>query len=645
MKRKSILFLFLLLVGCSTTSSLNSSISSSVSNSNGSNNTFSSVNTNNTSTSNSISSNSSSVSQNSSIISHDPYEGDYYKSIDSSKTGLALRSDLAKLITDTHKNYTTYDGLAKVYKTTDVDPNNPNNIIWFYTGESVKFSGFGGNVGTTNREHVWPKDSGKAFPAKSGPGSDAHHLRPLETQLNSTRGSKSFDEVPQIKSNIAKQNGSTNYKNLCYEAGGFFYPGVGYRGATARILMYMQTRWGNQYNLQFVDGAGSCKTIGKISTLMKWHLTEPVTNQEIRRNEEVYKIQGNRNPFIDHPEYASKIYCYDGKAYNAALKNVVNQYGDYSSNPDDSNKSELKAITLSKTNIDMTIGQTNKIEVIPNPSDALYDVEWSSDNNEIATVDNGVITAHNNGECNISATSKDNKNIKATVKVFVKSVKNIVISGNLEKSIYQEGDKFDSKGLIVTATYTDDSTKIISNFDCLWLDRNTKEETLSVGTTGVICKFGNLEEIYEGIVVNQENEKIYKLVNDNTSLNNNDKVILVNEKFNVVASSMEKDYLSKSNVNIENNSIKELPKEALVFTLKITNNVYNLENNGKLLGSSSKKNMVWDSYSDWQIEIDKGNATIKNSAGIILYNSSAPRFTTYGFANASIVLPQIYKLS
>lgn len=55
--------------------------------------------------------------------------------------------------------------------------------------------------------------------------------------------------------------------------------------------------------------------------------------------------------------------------------------------------------------------------------------------------------------------------------------------------------------------------------------------------------------------------------------------------------------------------------------------------------------MVWDSYSDWQIETDKGNATIKNSAGIILSNSNAPRFTTYGFANASIVLPRIYKLS
>lgn len=108
---------------------------------------------------------------------------------------------------------------------------------------------------------------------------------------------------------------------------------------------------------------------------------------------------------------------------------------------------------------------------------------------------------------------------------------------------------------------------------------------------------------------------------------------------------MEKDYLLKSNVKIENNSIAELPSDALVFTLKITNNVYNLENNGKLLGSSSKKTMVWDSNNDWQIDIDKGNATIKNSAGLILYNSNAPRFTTYGSSNESIVLPQIYKLS
>ena len=270
----------------------------------------------------------------------------YYSSIDFNQTGLNLRSEVRDLITSTHKNYTSYKGLASAFKTADADVNKSGNIIWFYTGTSVSFDGFGGSVGATNREHVWPKDGGKAFSETTECGSDAHHLRPTETQLNSTRGSKSFDEVRQTSANIVKENGSTNYANLCYTSGGFFYPGEGYRGATARILMYVQTRWGDRFNLRFVDSAGSCKTIGKISTLMKWHLTEPVTDEEIRRNEAVYKIQGNRNPFIDHPELASKIYCNDGEVYNNALKKVVDEYGDYSSTTPSKN---LVSISLSGT--------------------------------------------------------------------------------------------------------------------------------------------------------------------------------------------------------------------------------------------------------------------------------------------------------
>ena len=269
----------------------------------------------------------------------------YYSSIDFNQTGLALRGEVRDLITKTHVKKTTYDGLASAFKTADADVNKSGNIIWFYTGTSVSFSGtnFSGN---TNREHVWPKDGGKAFDAKSNCGSDAHHLRPTDTQLNSTRGSLSFDEVSQTTANIVKQNGSTSYDNLCYKSGSFFYPGEGYRGATARILMYVQTRWGDNYDLRFVDSSGKSKTIGKISTLMKWHLTEPVTDEEKRRNEAVYKIQGNRNPFIDHPELASKIYCNDGEVYNNALKKVVDEYGDYNSTTPSKN---LVSISLSGT--------------------------------------------------------------------------------------------------------------------------------------------------------------------------------------------------------------------------------------------------------------------------------------------------------
>lgn len=258
------------------------------------------------------------------VISANTVEN-YYSTLDTTKTGSDFRSELATLITTTHTYETTYSELKDVFKVSDADPDNPGNIIWFYSGTSVSFSGFGSGNGTTNREHVWPKEGGKAFPKESKAGSDAHHLRPAEAQLNSTRNNLSFGVVEQTKANIVKQDGSTTYDNLCFTANGLFYPGEGYRGATARILMYVQTRWGNEYDLKFVDEAGNCKTIGKISDLLKWHLEEPVTEAEIARNEAIYKIQGNRNPFIDHPEYATKIYCYDGESYNATLQSVAKE--------------------------------------------------------------------------------------------------------------------------------------------------------------------------------------------------------------------------------------------------------------------------------------------------------------------------------
>jgi len=420
------------------------------------------------------------------------YNGNYYDNIDSSKSGSALRSDVARLITDTHRTYTTYDGLANVYKKSDADPNRNGNIIWFYTGTSVSFSGFGGSNGDTNREHVWPKDGGEAFPKTSGPGSDAHHLRPCETNLNSTRGSKSYDEVPQTASNIVAQNGSKSYGNLCYTSGSFFYPGKGYRGATARILFYVQTRWGDQYNLTFVDSAGSNKTIGKISTLLKWHLEEPPTDEEIRRNEEVFKEQGNRNPFIDHPEYAALIYCNDGESYNNALKQVVNTYGNYNEN-----RPELESITLTPSALSLTVGSSQTLTVQATPSNAKADVTWTSSDTKIATVVNGRVTAVSNGSAVITATSKDNANIKATAVVTVKKAVSLSLSGAPANTQYQAGQSFNPLGLTVSVTYDDNSSATFTSANDLkqfeWLDADTGQPTLTETTTAIKCKLGELE--------------------------------------------------------------------------------------------------------------------------------------------------------
>lgn len=463
------------------------------------------------------------------------YTGSYYDNLNTDLEGSAFRQELAELITDTHTKYTSYDGLANAFKVADADPDKNGNVIWFYTGTSVPFSGFGGSVGDTNREHVWPKDGGDAFPAESGPGSDAHHLRPTETQLNSTRGSKNFDEVAQTSANIVKENGSSGYGNsaygadaLCYSSGSFFYPAKGYRGATARILFYMQTRWGD-HNLEFVDGAGSSKTIGKISTLLKWHLEEPPTEEEIRRNEVVFGLQGNRNPFIDHPEYAAQIYCYDGESYNNALQQVLAESDDPYGNL---NTAVLESLAISPSTVTISVGDTYALTAVPTPSNARANVSWTSSDNTVATVsDSGVVTAKSQGTVTITARNKDDASIYATARVTVKQVTDITISGAPVKTAYFEGDTFDPTGLTILATFSDGTSENLPPNTCTWLDGTTLSATLTAGTTSVVCKYGNITKTVTGITVtvdygdaipvdmnNLQENVAYKLVIDQEGL-------------------------------------------------------------------------------------------------------------------------------
>lgn len=421
---------------------------------------------------------------------------DYYAPLDTSSNGATFRSKLDQLITETHKKKTSYDGLRDVFKTADADPNKSGNIIWFYSGTSVAFNG---TFGSTNREHVWPKDGGKAFSATSDAGSDAHHLRPTEQNLNSTRGSRQFGEVPTIASNIVKQAGSTSYENLCYVADNVFYPGEGYRGATARILMYVETRWGDEFHLNFVLGQGKSKTIGDIETLMKWHYQEPPTAEEIRRNEAVFKIQGNRNPFIDHPEFATKIYCYDGKSYNSRLQAVAAKYDTYTTGGAD-----IESISLSPATTTLSVGQEISLNATIAPANAKRNLTWTSSNPNVATIDNtGKVTAVANGTSTITCQSTDNPSIKCTAQITVKSVTAIEVSGTPAKTVYSEGEPFNPAGLKISATYSDNTKGNLDNSACQWLDGVTRKTTLSVGTTSVICKIGNLEATVTGITVKE----------------------------------------------------------------------------------------------------------------------------------------------
>ncbi|TQR25031.1 endonuclease I family protein [Bacillus safensis] len=224
----------------------------------------------------------------------------YYESA-AGKSGPALKKALHDIIDD--HTQLSYSQVWDALKKTDEDPNNPNNVLLLYSGASRSKQSNGGNVGQWNREHVWAKSHGN-FGTSQGPGTDLHHLRATDVQTNSTRGNLDFD------------TGGNEYKG----APGNFYDSDSFephnrvKGDVARMLFYMAVRYEGDDrfpDLELNDKVnnGSSPLHGKMSVLLKWHKQDPVDQIERNRNEVIYQTyQHNRNPFIDHPEWASEIW-------------------------------------------------------------------------------------------------------------------------------------------------------------------------------------------------------------------------------------------------------------------------------------------------------------------------------------------------
>jgi len=233
------------------------------------------------------------------ILSAQIPEGYYDNAI--GKTGEELKEALHEIIDD-HKEY-SYNALRDyILKESDEDPDNSNNVILIYSGISRSKSDFGGNVGDWNREHVWAKshgDFGNTAPA----GTDAHHIRPADVQVNGIRGNLDFD------------NGGSPVSGApgCKVDNDSFEARDEVKGDVARMIFYMATRYeggSGEPDLEVVDWVNTSPDPehGKLSTLLEWHASDLPDEFENNRNEVVFGYQENRNPFIDHPEFVEDIW-------------------------------------------------------------------------------------------------------------------------------------------------------------------------------------------------------------------------------------------------------------------------------------------------------------------------------------------------
>ena len=234
----------------------------------------------------------------------------------------ALKSKLADIISNGHKDK-GYDGLWTAYKTSDVDKyyendgtlldmysENPNGKDpYTYRLGTNQCGNYSGEGSCYNREHTIPQSS---FNDASPMRNDAHHVVPTDGYVNGKRSTHPFGLVSSSPSWVS-ENGSKIGKSIVEGySGTVFEPIDEFKGDFARIFFYFATRYEDKLqNFSFPmlgKSAYPGLTSWSIPLLLKWHREDPVSTRELDRNNAIYQYQGNRNPFIDHPNFVESIW-------------------------------------------------------------------------------------------------------------------------------------------------------------------------------------------------------------------------------------------------------------------------------------------------------------------------------------------------
>ncbi len=253
------------------------------------------------------------------------------------KAGSALKLALHNKI-NKHVDF-SYNQAKYLINYSDADPANPSNVILFYSQISRSSSLYGTGAGKINREHVWAKSHGN-FSGYRPMDSDALNLRPEDGQVNENRGNYDFDNV--------QPNGTQDAVAIgCWYSQSAYEPGPLTKGQVARILFYMATRYegtNGEMDLELVSTLNNYPkpVFGNLKTLLEWNNQYPPSAMERQRNERIFRIQQNRNPFVDHPEFAN--YIWDGKTPTEP------EFGNFVMTPEFPTVDDVAAISLSIVN-------------------------------------------------------------------------------------------------------------------------------------------------------------------------------------------------------------------------------------------------------------------------------------------------------
>lgn len=247
--------------------------------------------------------------------------GTYYQSANGKK-GSALKTAMWAIIKDPQT--VGYSGLWNAYRTTD---KRDDGKVWdMYSsitnydfddhGSSFPYEGSG-----YNREHSFPRSwfGGEVEPMNS----DVMHIVPTDGYVNNRRKNYPFGETTNPTYTSDGGFSKLGPSSISGYSGTVFEPNDEYKGDFARIYFYMVTCYEDRVSSWKSDMLAHNKypafTTWALNMLLRWAAEAPVSQKEIDRNNAVYELQGNRNPYVDYPgleqyvwgEYTNKAFSYD----------------------------------------------------------------------------------------------------------------------------------------------------------------------------------------------------------------------------------------------------------------------------------------------------------------------------------------------
>ena len=554
--------------------------------------------------------------------------GSCLKAVDSE-----LYNVLQTLMTETHTYEVDYNnksnGLQAYWPNTDCN-NGSGKAQLFYSD----------TTGSFNREHVWPKSRASFY--QTAGGSDLHHLRPTDTDVNEARLNYTFANTREYYSNPTTYSHSgkvvlwynpdftlkTSVELKVSEKLGMVEVNDNVKGDVARILLYVYTRW-EEKNL-FEDDPDAKKgpddsknnglrVIYDLETLLEWCEIDPVDTWEMGRNDATQAVQGNRNVFIDYPELAWILFGQDPPEDMDVPEQLPLNRTSYTISAV-SNNEQWGTVTLSGRRITATANT------------GYYTDDY--------TVVSGQAKVKRDGNKFTVTPESD-----CTIQINFAPKTSAVASFNMgaEPICSYSGDDI----LLPTGT-APEGYRFVG-----WVLENIEDTTTVPSYYGAGSSYTLMgDTTFLGLYSYSDGEGFgdWVLVTDEKDLRSGISLVLAHVDSGVVAAPIKEKYLTKSGATFsaDGKTIEKLPKDAVVLTLGGTENAWTLTGeDGKPLGVVGSKHLAWnDGTMEWTITITDGNASIysaKDSYGRILYNRSSPRFNNYtNTPSSTLVLPQLF---